>query len=393
MQRNGLKVFLVTVLVVVVILVGITLVRSWQGDDQPSVSRASAGRIIPVEVAEVRHGTIDRQRVFSGTLTPSAELRVAPKISGRIRRLLVDISDPVKRGEVVTELDDEEFAQAVSSAQADLVVAKAQAAEAHNRLELAQRELERAETLEARGVASAAALDAARNEFIMRQSAADVADANVLAREAALATAEIRLGYTRVNATWSEGDEKRYVAERFADEGDTVAANTPLLSVVSLSPIRTVFHVPERDYASLRIGQPVTLRTDAFPGETFPGVISRIAPVFREDSRQARVEVRSDNEDKRLRPGMFVRATVVLDSQEDILIVPLDAVTRRDGREGLFLVNEEEGQVSWIPIETGLQSTTHIAVSSPDFKGKVVVLGLQFLSDGAPVHIIQSQRD
>lgn len=391
MKRNSLKITLLALFSIIVLLVLLTAWRRRDADDTDERD-SSDQRAAPVEVANVRTGRLDRTRSFSGTLTASAETRVAPKISGRIARIQVDLSDPVERGEEVAVLDDAEFAQAVNSAQADLVVAQAQAAEASNRLALAQRELERTRTLEERGVASAASLDNIQSEFTMREAAAEVAAATLEARKSALATAEIRLSYTRVTANWSEGNGHRVVAERFQDEGDTVAANTPILSVVSLRPIRTVFYVPERDYALLERGQQVTLRTDAFPDETFPGEISRIAPVFREDTRQARIEVTSPNEDERLKPGMFVRASVILETEDNTQMVPRTAVIRRGDEDGVFFMQHDEDTVTWTPVKTGIHNATHIAIHEPEMEGKVVTLGQQLLGDGSTVRIVDTGR-
>jgi RND family efflux transporter MFP subunit len=110
------------------------------------------------------------------------------------------------------------------------------------------------------------------------------------------------------------------VAERFVEEGDTVSANSPLLSVVELDPLQAVIHATERDYGRLTRGQDALLSTDAWPGEIFPARIERVAPVFQENTRQARVELRVENADHRLKPGMFIRATVVLERAADALV-------------------------------------------------------------------------
>jgi len=387
MKTGCLKVGLIALFAVVAVAVVVALVRR-QGEDAPASRRGGDARVMPVEVEPVATGRMELRRLFSGTLEASAELKVAPKISGRIARILVDLSDRVARGAEVALLDDAEYAQAVSSARADLAVTTAQAAEAANRLELAERELARMRTLAERGVASAAALDTAETEFIMRRSALQVAQASVQARQAALATAEIRLSYTRITAVWSDGDDTRVVAERFANEGDTVAANTPLFSVVRLQPIRTVFFVPERDYALIHPGQRVDLFADAFPRETFSGQVSRVSPVFREDSRQARVEIVSENADERLKPGMFVRARAVLQVIEDALFVPHAALSSRAGETGVFLLDEPAGTVDWVPVTTGIESDGRVQILSPSIKGRVVTLGHQLLADGVQVHVI-----
>lgn len=391
MMKNGcLKTSLILSIAGVALAVGVQLIRQ-RGEDSVDSARGGGPRVIPVEVGTVETGRMEQRRIFSGTLTPSAELNVAPRIPGRIAEFLVDLADPVRRGETIAILDDAEYTQAVSSARADLAVARAQAEEAGNRRELAERELNRVQTLFDRGVASESALDNARAEFQMRQSAQAVALATVQAREAALATAEIRLGHTRVTASWSGEDETRLVSGRYADEGDTLAANTPIVSVVRLTPIRAVFFVPERDFGLLQTGQRVDIRTDAHPDEVFAGEISRISPVFREDSRQARVEVLYRNEHQRLNPGMFVRAGVVLRAEEEARSVPEAALLRRSGESGVFEVDDQGKSVAWIPVQTGITSGERVQIVSPELTGRVVVLGQQFLGDGSAVRIVNEE--
>ncbi|MBN1142734.1 MAG: efflux RND transporter periplasmic adaptor subunit, partial [Deltaproteobacteria bacterium] len=292
-------------------------------------------RPIPVEVVAITRGPMEMRRTFSGALQARAEFLVAPKVGGRVERLTVKISDPVRRGQVVGELDNDEYVQAVAQAQAELAVAKANLAQARSALEVANRDFERIKTLRKRGVASEAQLDTARANQLAKQVELEVSQAQVLRADSALESARIRLGYTKISAGWSGGSEERVVAERYVDEGETVSANTPLLRIVELDPITGVIFVTERDYARMRPGQEVTLATDAFSDMEFPGRIERIAPVFKEATRQARVELAIDNSRLRLRPGMFIRATVILAQIPEAVIVPEQALTKRDDRTGV----------------------------------------------------------
>ena len=94
---------------------------------------------MPVDVAPIQHGSIALQREFSGELEALAEFVVAPKVSGRVERVLVNIADTVKRDQVVAELDNDEYVQAVAQARADLEVSRANLSEAHSSLETADR--------------------------------------------------------------------------------------------------------------------------------------------------------------------------------------------------------------------------------------------------------------
>jgi RND family efflux transporter MFP subunit len=177
------------------------------------------------------------------------------------------------------------------------------------------------------------------------------------------------------------------VAERYVDEGQTVAANAPLLRIVEMNPITAVFFVTERDYALLGPGQVVTLRTDAHPGAVFEGRIARIAPVFQASTRQARVEVDVDNSGLRLKPGMFVRASVVLDRVEDAIIVPEQALVRRDGRDGVFVLEKDGQSVTWRMVEVGVREDKRVQVTGEGLDTRVVTLGQQLLEDNSAVTV------
>jgi len=370
------------------VVAAVAWVASGRVDDRVAERpRGGELRPVPVEVAAIERGAIEHRRTFTGSLAPKAEFVVAPKVGGRIEALAVDLADTVARGEPVAKLDDDEFAQAVLQAEADFAVAEANLAEARSLLAIAERELRRLEELHQRGVASASELDLAKAEQLARQARVAVAEAQLRRSQAALETARIRLGYTEVKADWRGGGERRVVAERYVDEGQTVAANEPLLRIVEMDPITAVFFVTERDYALLSPGQTVTLATDAHPGKAFTGRIERIAPVFRESTRQARVEAGADNPGLELKPGMFVRATAVLGRAQDATIVPEQALVRRDGRDGVFVIAGDGRSVAWREVGVGFRDRGRVQVSGPDLDGEVVTLGQHLLDHGSAVSI------
>jgi len=349
-------------------------------------------RPVPVEVAPVQRGSIKLQRTFSGELEALAEFVVAPKVSGRVERVIVNIADTVKRGQVVAELDNDEYVQAVAQARADLEVARAKLSEADSALENANREFKRTESLLKRGIASDSEFDAARQNHLAKQAQLKVAAAQVTKAESSLETAIIRLGYTQVTAGWTGGNDQRVVAERYVDEGQTVAANAPLLLIVELNPIVGVVFVSERDYARLNPGQLVSLTTDAFPDEQFTGHIDRIAPVFRKSTRQARIEMTIDNPLHRLKPGMFISATVVLAEVPEATIIPEQALTLRDDRSGVFIVAENGQSVIWREVKVGIRDGERVQVEGQGLTGRVVTLGQQLVNDGSPITIPAEQN-
>lgn len=370
-----------------VVAVGLWSWRNAAADDAAGGPEREA-RPAPVAVARVERGSIELRRTISGTLEAHSEFVVAPKVSGQVRAVAVDIADTVSRGQIVAELDDAEFVQEVLRAKADLAVAEANLAEARSLREISQREIERFDTLRDRGFTSASQYETAESESLAREAQLKVAEAELRRAEASLEAARIRARYTRIAVDWPDGGESRLVADRFADPGDTVGTNEPILRIVELDTITAVIFVTERDYARLSPGQSARFETDAFPGEVFTGVVERIAPVFREATRQARVELAIDNADHRLKPGMFVRVRLTLDQADGVVIVPEPALTRRQNQTGVFVVVEDaELAVRWVPVTVGIQNAGRVEVSGEGVEGRVVVLGHQLIEDGSRIVI------
>ncbi|KPK17408.1 MAG: RND transporter [Betaproteobacteria bacterium SG8_41] len=367
--------------------VGWFLFEQLDQQDRTPVRGKRTVRAVPVEVAPVQRGPMKLERTFSGALEARAQFVVAPKVGGRVERIYVNLADTVERGQVVAELDNDEYVQAVAQARANLEVAEANVAGAKSALDIATRELERTRRLRERGIASESQFDAARANHLDKKSQLEVTKALVNRAQSALRSANIRLGYTKVTAGWGDATERRIVAERYVDEGETVAANAPLLRIVEIDPVTAVVFVTERDYALLSTHQPAVLSTDAFPGKRFEGRIERIAPIFREATRQARVELTVANRELLLKPGMFIRATVVLNRVEDATYVPEQALTLRNGESGVFVVNADGRSVTWRKVKTGIRDAGRVQVSGEGVSGKVVVLGQHLLKDKSAITI------
>ena len=375
-------------LVAALVTIGLIVTFGWwvrEQRDGPAAATPGDARVA-VEAAPVRRGAIADVRTFTGTLEAGDAFTVAPKIGGRIQRVHADIGDRVELGQILAELDDDEATQAVAEAEAELAVARAEVEQAEADARLARRDFERTRSLAERDLASASELDTARAEAEARDAAVAVARARVTQREAALARARIQLGYTEVRAGWNGGDSERVVGERMVNAGDTVAANTPLLSVLGIAPITAVVFAPESDYARLAPDQAVEVTADALPNRSFEGRISRVAPRFASDSRQARFEVKLANRDRALKPGMFVTVRVTVATAADTTLVPAEAIVRRESGPGVYHVRQgEPPTVQFVPVTIGIAGNAGVEILGPELAGRVVTLGQQMLEDDAPV--------
>jgi RND family efflux transporter MFP subunit len=235
-------------------------------------------------------------------------------------------------------------------------------------------------------------VDAARAEWLAAEARVEMARARVHKARAQLETARIRLGYTTVFADWTGGSDTRFMAEKFVTEGDTVSANTPLVSIVELDPLLAVVFVTEKDYGRLKTGQPADLSTDAFPDRSFSGRIVRISPAFKTQTRQARVEIQVANPSLDLKPGMFVRVSVVLARVADTSMVPETALVIRNQETGVFMVAPDNETVLWQPVVTGIRQENRIQIKGDKITGQVVTLGHQMLDHGSRIRITRMEN-
>ncbi|SEQ04452.1 RND family efflux transporter, MFP subunit [Ectothiorhodospira magna] len=355
-----------------------------EGAGQPPASQRGAAAV-PVAVAPITRGDITEKAVFTGSLVAAHRVEVATRIAGRLEHLHVDIGDAVAPGTLMAVLDDDEVAQNLEQARAELAVARASLEESQAALAAARRALTRTQELRTQRIASQSELEAAQTELEAQQARVALARSQIDQRQAAVRNAEIRLSHTRIHADAKTQDTPWRVAERFVDQGSLLQANTPILALVDLAPLRARVFVTERDYARLAPGQPVTLTTMAYPGETFTGRVERLSPEFRQASRQTQVEIHVPNEDQRLRPGMFVEARITTRALSDVTLVPVDALVERQGQSGLFLVEDthEAGPTArFIPVDTGIETRDRVQIISPALEGRVVTLGHHLISDG-----------
>lgn len=340
---------------------------------------------VAVEIADVRQQTIQDVGQFTGSLLPKSQFVVVPKVSGRLMQLFVNVGDRVERDQLIAQLDDEMFRQQVEKAKADLEITKANLAESQSALATAKREFDRAKSLSQGQILSQSKLDAAEAMYNAAVAKQKISRATVMSRESSLKTARLNLSYTKIKATWESEKGTRVVGERFVDEGSILRANDQIVSILELSSITSVIHVIERDYFKIRQGQEAIIRTDAFPGKTFTGSIARIAPMLKEKSRQARVEIEIPNPDELLKPGMFVRVEIQFDNIENATIVPMAALTTRNEQKGVFVADLQNMTAQFVPVTVGVTNNELAQIVEPQLSGSVVTLGQHLLEDGASI--------
>jgi membrane fusion protein (multidrug efflux system) len=319
--------------------------------------RRAAAAGVPVTVVAVR--ALPRSRTVSlpGEVKPWRQATLYAKVSGYVQRMGVDKGDRVKEGQLLATLESPETDQQVISARADLTTKNVIA--------------QRYEHLAPQGVVSQQELDqAAGNRAVAKAE---------LARIAALGSYEsIRAPFDGI------------VTARFVDPGALIPAATgstssaqPVFEVTDMSRVRVYIYLGQSDAPFVREGGAVKLESDARPGEVIDATVTRITRELDPRTRTMLTEVDVDNARGWAYPGLFVHASMTLDTPAG-LAVPADAVFLRGGQPVVAVI--EGGHAHFRPIGAGDDDGRVVRVLSGLREGDLVALHVgDEVSDGAPV--------
>lgn len=262
-----------------------------------------------IKTATVERGTITVTVAATGTLNPLNSVQVGSQISGTIAELHADFNSRVHKGQLIALIDTTFLVASVRDAQSSVERATAEAKQA-------EIQLDRAKTLAEKNLVSKVDLEAAE---VNRQSA----DAALKSAVAQLDRAKINLKYASIRAP-VDG----VVVARNVDVGQTVAASfsAPTLFVIAndLKQMQLEANIDEADIGMVKVGQHVTFTVNAYPDETFEGVVSqvRLEPVTVQDVVNYVIIVAVSNPDEKLMPGMTATLAVKVDERDNVLKIP-----------------------------------------------------------------------
>lgn len=285
----------------------------------------------PVYVTQpVRQGNLTLTVSANGTLQPTRAVNIGSELSGTVKRVLVDVNDRVKTGQVLVELDTSKFNDQVQRSRAALNAAQAQLSLASATVKETQASLTRFEEvsrLSGGKVPSATELDTARAAVDRAVANEASARANVASARAALATEETNLSKASIRSP-IDG----VVLTRTVDPGNAVAASLQAVTLFTvaedLSQLKLEVSVDEADVGSVQVGQRANFTVSAYPSRRYPATTNRVAfGSTKTDNVVTYVTTLDvDNTDLSLRPGMTAAATIVAVERKDVLLVPNTAL-------------------------------------------------------------------
>lgn len=320
----------------------------------PKSADADKGGGLPVKAGAVRTGTISEEISAVGTLLANESVMIRPEREGRITTIHFNEGQIVRKGEKLVSLDTAEIEAQLAGVNSDATLNRSR--------------FKRAEDLYEKKFISAQARDDARealNQSLARQS-------------------EIR---ARLDKSTVLAPFEGVAGLRQVSPGAYVKAGQDVARLEGIGTLKLDFRVPELYLGRIRTQQETVVLVDAFAGESFRGEIYAIEPAVDEQTRSVLLRARIPNPGVRLKPGMFARVVLVLETRENALIVPEQALVPM-GKER-FVYRLADGKAVLTKIELGLRRPGEVEIRQGLSAGDAIIIDGQLrLRDGAAVTVI-----
>jgi membrane fusion protein, multidrug efflux system len=347
----------------------------------------AAGRQpMTVELASARRSAIAQQVTVVGNLIGEATVSVAPRTAGRLQSVTVKLGDRVSRGQRIAQIEDFDIQEQVKQAVAAAEVSAATIRQREADLKRSETNLARSKSLFDRQLLPRQTLDDNESTYQASLAQLDLARAQNAQSKARLDELKITLGNTIITSPVTG-----FVSKRTVDPGAFVSQNAPIVEVVDISTVRLVANIVEKDLRQLKIGDAAHVEVDAFPGEEFIGRIARVSPILDPATRTAPIEIEIPNPSSRLKPGMYARVSITVDTKKEALVVPITALVDLGGRRGVFQPlpdNTAAFRVVQVGVETGDAAEIITGLQDGD---RVITTGAAALRDGDRI-LLQNGR-
>jgi membrane fusion protein, multidrug efflux system len=309
-----------------------------------------------VRVQLVREREMPLSLGIRGNVRPWEQAMIAGATGVRISNIMVEPGDRVSQGQTLVRMSDEQLEQA------------------RIRLELAETELERLDTLLNIGAISRQQFDQAQSEH-----------------QNALSNYRMMRQNIELTAPFAGT-----ITERHFNAGEvfTPSAQTPaIVTLMQLHPIKVVVHFSEEHFGRLQEGMPAHVSVDHYPDTVFVGQVHRVFPAISEVTRTFQTEIRVENPQHMLRPGMYARVSIQLDEITG-LFVPISAVQRQPGTANEFVFTVENDTAYRVPVETGSRSDEWVLITSGISEGETIVTeGMAKLGDESLVRVMEVEGE
>ena len=395
-------------LIVCVVLLGLVLAGCKSqypaGARQARAGDGEAAR--QVKTARVEETPFGEAVNANGTLAAYDQTIASVKVPGRLRSITVDLGSVVRRGQVIAQVEPQDYNLRVQQAEAGLAQARARLGlspdgkddnvnpeqtgtvrQARAVLDEARVNRDRSGKLVEQGVVARSDFDSADATYKVALSRYQDAIEEIRNRQAVMSQrrSELSLARQQLADTAVHAPLDGIVQEKRASVGEYLAAGAPVVNIVKMDPLRLRAEVPEREAKNVRSGQSVRVTID---GDTtiYLGQIMRLSPVIAQQSRMLLVEADVRNNGK-LRPGAFAHAEIVTNDTQMVATVPSKAIVTFAGIEKVIVV--ENGKALEKPVTTGRRSGEWTEIVAGVNIGDQVVVDPGNLQSGQAVEVVE----
>lgn len=391
------------------LLLAALFLTSCKSDYQASTRQGQRGDARPprqVRTAVVSETPFGETVKANGTLAAYDQTTVSVKVPGRVRMISVDLGSVVSRGQVIAQVDSEDYRLRVQQAEASLAQARARLGlapdgpndrvdpeqtatvrQARAVLDEARHNRDRAARLVEQGVIAKAEFDSATATFKVAEGRYQDAYEEIRNRQGILAQrrSELALARQQLKDTAVVAPLDGIVQEKLTSIGEFLAAGAPVVNIVKMDPLRLRAEIPERESLTVRTGQDVRVTVE---GDTnvHVGKIMRLSPVIAEQNRVLMVEADVRNNGK-LRPGSFAHVEIVTNDAKMAVTVPNNAIVTFAGIEKVIVV--QNGKAVEKPITTGRRSTDFTEIVAGINVGEKVIVDPGNLQSGQAVEVVE----
>lgn len=335
-----------------------------------------------VQAKAVQPQAIKQTMKVVGNITAADELALQPHTSGRLISLLVDEGATVRQGQLVAIMDEEAIRIQMQQSEASLAGIRANVQQAGLNAAKAKTDRDRyQELLQQRYIA--------RHDFENMDNTYQTARASLDSLKAQLKAAERNYDLLKLqlNQTKIYSPINGVVTHKLVTVGMNLTTGSTIVNVADLNPVKLTFNVDQMDAPALRKGVPVSFSTDAYGERQFDGKVDEVAPTYDSATRTLTFTARIGNPERKLLPGMFGTAEVLLGAKQDALVVPVEAIVTQQGQSGVFVVTKKIAHFR--PIQIGLRHEGAVEITNGiDGGEQIVVLGQNRLRDGQPVQLL-----
>lgn len=378
--------------------------------DYPSSGRAASpdnkSQPRPVKTVKVTELPIGETVTVNGNLVAYDQTTVGVKVPGRLQTINVDIGTVVRKGQVIAQLEQQDYKLRVQQSEAALAQARARLGlnpdgaddrvsaeqtgtvrQAKAVLDEARAKRDRAERLVRDGIVPRAEWDTVESEYRVAQSRYQDALEEIRNRQGLLAQrrSELALAKQQLADTVVYAPMSGVVQEKRASPGEYLSAGAPVGVIVQVDPLRLRVEVPERESRDIRTGQSVRVTVEGDP-ESYLGYIKRLSPTISQQNRVLAVEADVRN-NGRLKPGAFVHAEIITDQKSTAVTVPNGVVIIFAGIEKVITV--EGGKAVEKTVTTGRRGPDWIEIKSGVNVGQAVVVNPGNLQSGMAVTVTE----